>query len=357
MNARSGDATPQSDAYEGAPHPRDATNLVGHAAAETELLEAYRDGRLPHAWLIGGPAGVGKATLAWRFARFTLANPDHSSATVRAASDLSVSPEAGAVRLLASQAHPDLASLRRVWNADRKTFYGDIRVEDVRHALQLFQKSAGAGGWRICIVDTAEDLNRAGANALLKMIEEPPARALFLILAHRPGLILPTIRSRCRRLQLDPLSPTEILSIVHGLGEPWSDIDADALEVAARGANGSVRETLKRVDPERSDTEEMIAAAIAKLPELDQRTIHKLAEAVSARGADDAFEDLTLALYDWLEARARTRAGEGAARLAPLADLWEKARAATRDTETYNLDKRLHVLSLFAELSAAARRL
>jgi DNA polymerase III subunit delta' len=189
------------------------------------------------------------------------------------------------------------------------------------------------------------------------MIEEPPARALFLILAHRPGLILPTIRSRCRRLQLDPLAPSEILSIVQRLGEPWSDIDANALEVAAGEANGSVRETLKRIDPARSEMEAMIASVVAKLPELDSRAVHKLAEAVSARGADDAFEDLTLALYDWLEAQARTQAGQGAARLAPLADLWEKARAATRDTETYNLDKRLHVLSLFAEVSAAARRL
>jgi DNA polymerase III subunit delta' len=357
MSARSHDGTPQSDAYEGAPHPRDARNLIGHATAEAELLEAYRAGRLPHAWLIGGPAGVGKATLAWRFARFILANPDPAGASVRAAADLSVSQDTAAARLVASQAHPDLAGLRRLWNADRKTFYGDIRVEDVRHALQLFQKSAGAGGWRICIVDTAEDLNRAGANALLKMIEEPPARALFLILAHRPGLILPTIRSRCRRLQLDPLAPSEILSIVQRLGEPWSDIDANALEVAAGEANGSVRETLKRIDPARSEMEAMIASVVAKLPELDSRAVHKLAEAVSARGADDAFEDLTLALYDWLEAQARTQAGQGAARLAPLADLWEKARAATRDTETYNLDKRLHVLSLFAEVSAAARRL
>jgi DNA polymerase-3 subunit delta' len=349
--------TPQSDAYEGAPHPRDSARLIGHAAAEAELLEAYRGGRLAHAWLIGGPAGIGKATLAWRFARFILANPDPSSPAARAASDLAVSPDAPAARQVAAQAHPDVASLRRMWNADRKNFYADIRVEDVRHALQLFHKSAGAGGWRICIVDTAEDLNRAGANALLKMIEEPPAHALFLILAHRPGLTLPTIRSRSRRLQLDPLSPADIVGVLRGLGAPWSEVGASELETAARGANGSVREALKRIDPTRAELEAMIAAAIAKLPDSDGRAVHRLAEAVSARGADDAFEGLTLALYDWVEAQARARAGEGAARLAPLAELWDKARAATRDTETYNLDKRLHVLSLFAELSAAARRL
>jgi len=351
------DSAPESDAYDGAPHPRETLGLVGHAAAEAELLNAYRAGRLAHAWLIGGPAGIGKATLAWRFTRFILAHPDPSAPDVKAARDLSVSDAAPAVRQILAQAHPDVAALRRLWNADRKTFYADIRVEDVRRALQLFQKSAGAGGWRICIVDTIEDLNRAGANALLKMIEEPPANALFLILAHRPGLALPTIRSRCRRLQLDPLSPNEIVRVMSGLGPPWSAIGAAQRAAVASAANGSAREALKRVDPERAEIEAMIAAAIAELPNVDGRAVHKLAEAVSARGADDAFEDLNLALYDWLAGRAEAKAGEGAARLAPLAELWDKARAATRDAETYNLDKRLHVLSLFAELSAAARRL
>jgi len=351
------DSPPESDAYDGAPHPREAENLIGHETAEAELLDAYRAGRLAHAWLIGGPAGIGKATLAWRFARFILAHPDPSAPQVQAARDLSVSAEAPAVRQILAQAHPDVAALRRLWNADRKTFYGDIRVEDVRRALQLFQKSAGAGGWRICIVDTIEDLNRAGANALLKMIEEPPADALFLILAHRPGLALPTIRSRCRRLQLDPLSPEGIVRVVRGLGPPWSKISDNELEPAARAAAGSVREALKRIDPDRAEIEAMIEAALGELPNSDGRSVHRLADAVAARGADDAFEDFTLALYDWLAGRAEAKAGEGAARLAPLAELWDKARAATRDAETYNLDKRLHVLSLFAELSAAARRL
>jgi DNA polymerase-3 subunit delta' len=357
LSGPSREGAPESDAYDGAPHPREAETLIGHAAAEAELLEAYRGGRLAHAWLIGGPAGIGKATLAWRFGRFVLAHPDPSSPEVKAAPDLAVAAEAPAARQILAQAHPDVVALRRMWNAERKGFYSDIRVEDVRRALQLFQKSAGAGGWRISIVDTAEDLNRSGANALLKMIEEPPTRSLFLILAHRPGLTLPTIRSRCRRLQLDPLQPAAIVQILRGFGAPWSEIGDGELAAAAKSANGSVREALKRIDPERAEIEAMIAAAIAKLPDSDGRAVHRLAEAVSARGADDAFEGLTLALYDWLAERAAARAGDGAARLAPLAELWDKARAATRDTETYNLDKRLHVLSLFAELSAAARRL
>jgi DNA polymerase III subunit delta' len=357
MSGLTRDSNPQSDVYEGAPHPRETLTLVGHRAAEAELLEAYRGDKLAQAWLIGGPEGVGKATLAWRFARFVLAHPDPHGPAVRLARDLSVDPDTPAARQIAAQAHPDLAALRRAWNSERKNFYTDIRVEEVRHALQMFHLSAGAGGWRVCIVDTAEDLNRAGANALLKMIEEPPARALFLILAHRPGLTIPTIRSRCRRLQLEPLSPDEIMEIVRGLGAPWSEISADDLATAARRANGSVREALRRIDPDGAEFEAMIAAAVERLPNSDDRLTHRLADAVAARGADGDFETLALALYDWLANRARDQAGEGAERLASIAELWDKARAATRETETFNLDKRLHVLSLFAELSAAARRL
>jgi DNA polymerase III subunit delta' len=353
--SRAQDSGPQeSDLYPGAPHPRLAASLIGHDSAEQELLNAYRSGKLAHSWLIGGPEGVGKATLAWRFARFVFAHPDPAGAAVRAAKDLDVDLETPAARQISVLAHPDLAALRRGWNGQAKNFYSEIRVEDVRAALELFHKSAGAGGWRICIVDSAEDLNRAGANALLKMIEEPPPRSLFLIVAHKPGQVLATIRSRCRRLSLEGLSPSDIARIVAGLGEPWSDIASSDLERAAARANGSAREALKRLDPAARATTAIIDAVIAQLPDADFREIHKLADAVSVRGAGDAFDGLMSALYDWLAERAR--AGP-AAHLASIAEVWDKIRAATRETEAYNLDKKLHVLSVFAEISAAARRL
>ena len=174
-------------------------------APKQELLSAYREGRLAHAWLIGGREGIGKATLAWRFARFVLANPDPAAKAVREARDLAVEPSHSAARLLAQLAHPDFALIRREWQAATKRLASEISVEAVRHGLQVFQLSAAFGGWRIAIVDSAEDLNRNSANALLKMVEEPPQRSLILIVSHRPGQVLPTIRSRCRRLRLDPL--------------------------------------------------------------------------------------------------------------------------------------------------------
>ena len=157
--------------------------------------------KLPHAWLIGGREGIGKATLAWRFARFILAHPDPTTPSGRRR-QRSQRRARGAGRAPGSWRSHTRILWRCVasWNSQSKNFYTEIRVEDVRAALELFHQSAGAGGWRICIVDSAEDLNRAGANALLKMIEEPPPRSLFLIVAHQPGQVLATIRSRCRSL-------------------------------------------------------------------------------------------------------------------------------------------------------------
>ncbi|MGD1016120.1 MAG: DNA polymerase III subunit delta' [Roseiarcus sp.] len=347
------EAPPESDAFPGAPHPRLATRLIGHAAAEAEMLAAYRERRLAHAWLIGGREGVGKATLAWRFARFVLANPDPDAPAARAATSLAVAPDHPAARQLAALAHPDFALLRREWNPKSKSFFSEIRVEDVRDGLDMFHLSAAFGGWRVAIVDSAEDLNRSGANSLLKIVEEPPPRSLILIVAHRPGQTLATIRSRCRRLQLERLSPAEIGEVVGGLGAPWDAADRTAREAAAARADGSVREALRRLDAEDDGVGALIDAAIAQLPRADPRAVHQLAEAVSGRAAGEAFETLTIALYDWLAARARGDAS-AAAREA-LAELWDRLRAATRETEALNLDRKLHVLAVFEEFSARAR--
>ena len=144
---------------ERAPHPRMVASLVGHRAAEAEMLGAYREGRLAHAWLIGGKEGVGKATLAWRFARFVLANPDPKARAVREAVDLSVPESHPSARHLAAMAHPDFALLRREWNPKSKNFFTEIRVEDIRNGMQVFHLSAAFGGWRVAIVDSADDLN------------------------------------------------------------------------------------------------------------------------------------------------------------------------------------------------------
>ena len=243
--------TPESDVFAGAPHPRHGLRLVGHAAAEAELLSAYRSGRLPHAWLIGGREGIGKATLAWRFARFLLANPDANAPAVTAARDLAVPASHPVARQIEALSHPDFAIIRRGWNDKTGTgFFTEIRIDDVREKMRVFHMSAAFGGWRVAIVDPADELNRNSANALLKIIEEPPPKSLILILAHRMGAVMPTIRSRCRRLMLEPLSIEEVDEIVTGLGSPWTEAGRDKIAAAARQANGSVREALRRLEPE-----------------------------------------------------------------------------------------------------------
>src|SRR5208337_102053 len=176
----------------------------------------------------------------------------------------------------------------------------EIRVEDARSALQVFQMSAAFGGWRVCIVDCAEDLNRSSANVLLKMIEEPPQRSLILIVSHRPGRVLPTIRSRCRRIKLDPLSEDEIVASIAALGPPWSEADPAAVPKAARRASGSVREALARLSPDAEAVDALIDSTIHRLPRPDPRAVLKLADALADREAAEAYDAFHRELYDWL---------------------------------------------------------
>ena len=355
MKQADAETLPDSDAFPGAPHPRFATRLVGHKAAEAEMLSAYRSGRLAHAWMISGGEGIGKATLAWRFARFVLANPDPNARLVQEAQDLDVDPARPAARLLAALAHPDFSLMRREWklSPSPRRLGTDISVDNVRAAMQVFQMSAAFGGWRVSIVDSAEDLNRSSANALLKVIEEPPPRSLILIVSHRPGQAPPTIRSRCRRLKLDPLTENEIGEIAGALGSPWSEIAADRIAAAARRASGSVREALQRLSPDSANVDTLIDAAIDRLPRPDPRAVVRLAEALANRKADEAYHAFHRDLYDWLAryAAATVTSGE---RAEALGDLWDEIRKSARDTDELNLERELHVLAVFARIAATA---
>src|SRR5271157_741368 len=348
------DDLPEADALPGAPHPRHVYSLVGHEAAEEELLSAYRDGRLAHAWLIGGREGVGKATLAWRFARFVLANPDPTAKAVREARDLRVDPSHSAARLLAQLAHPDFALIRREQQANAKRLASEISIEAVRQGLQVFQLSAAFGGWRVAIVDSAEDLNRNSANALLKTVEEPPQRSLILIVSHRPGQVMATIRSRCRRLRLDPLSDDEVVEAIIGLGPPWNEIDRDTA-AAAKRSNGSVREALARLAPESEGVGALIDSVVADLPRPDPRAVARLADAIGGRSANEGYRAFHRDLYDWLATYARDFAPP-TFQVERIGELWDRIRTAERETEALNLDRRLHILALFAEIAASAPR-
>ena len=348
-------AADEADCLPETPHPRCAFQLIGHADRERELLDAYRQNRLPHAIILAGPEGVGKATLAWRLARFLVDNPIASAPAVRQAVDLSVAEGSHAARQICSLSHPDIGLLRREVNEKTKRFYTEIRADDVRRVIGLFQRAAGAGGYRIAIVDSAEDLNRSSANALLKLIEEPPPLSLFLLVAHRPGLVLPTIRSRARLIRLAALRPSEIAAVVGTLGPPWSDKDSKQVAAAAAASAGSVHGALRRLGRGGGDVEAGVLSLLDRLPTIEWRAVHRLADQVAGRDGDAAFETAMAAVFDWLQGRVRAGGQGGARRLAPYAEVWEKVAASARETEALNLDRRPLILSIFSDLAGAVR--
>ena len=350
---------PESDRYEDAPHPRETQALFGHAAAEHELLDAYRRNRMAQAWILGGPEGVGKATLAWRLARFLLAHPEPASDVVQCAADLSVPKDHPAARRVASLALADIFLLRREWNDKTKPgkHFTEIRVDDVRKVINAFHQASGTGGWRICIVDCADDLNRSAANALLKLIEEPPERSLFLLIAHQPGRILPTIRSRCRKLMMGGLSETEIVGAIAELGDPWSTRAAADIAAAAARAEGSVREALRLLDGDALAFDASIARLFERLPQVDWLGVHLLADKLTGRDNEAAYETFMRALQRHIDRRVRTLAGAGgtAAQLVGFARAWDEIRDLARETEVFNFDKKALALAIFDRLAGAER--
>ena len=330
--------------------PRETSVLFGHGDAEQALLEAYKGGRIPHAWLIGGPPGIGKATLAYRLARFVLAHPDPRLPAVQRATSLAVDANNPVARRIAAQAQGDLLVLERVLNEQTGKLYTVIRVDDVRKAVPFFGSTAGEGGWRVAIVDAVDDLQREGANALLKVLEEPPPRTLLLLVSHAPGRELPTIRSRCRRLLLRPLSPDDVARAVAAATGRNAD-DAEVKDASA-AAEGSVARAIGLLDGSALALRQRVLDLFAQLPDPDPRALHALGDALGGSEPKTlaAFMDL---VNGWLSARL---AGAPVARqMARTAEVWEKVNRAARDVETYNLERKPLVFAVFGLLAEAAR--
>lgn len=333
--------------------PRLTHELIGHAEAERTLLDAYRSGRIPHAWLIGGEQGIGKATLAYRMARFVLAYPDPAMPAVRGATSLSVPADHPAARRIAAQSHADLLVLRRVINekSNPPRLHTEIRVDDIRRTVTFFGSTAGAGGWRVAIVDPVDDLNSAGRNALLKVLEEPPPRALLLLVSNAPGQVLPTIRSRCRTLILRPLGADETArAVTLSLGE---DGGHDGVRDAAAAAQGSVGRALMLLEGDALELHRQVAGLLERLPALDPRALHALGDEIAGTRAEPlaAFMD---AVNVWLDARLQSGPQE-ARRLARVGEIWGEVNRAMRDADAYNLDRKPLVFSVFSRLAEAAR--
>ncbi|MCP1550024.1 MULTISPECIES: DNA polymerase III subunit delta' [Methylorubrum] len=334
------------------PRPREQNRLLGHAHAEAAFAGALAVGRLHHAWLIGGPTGIGKATLAYRVARRLVADPR----TLPSPDSLDVPEDHPAARQVTALSHPNLVALRRVQAPGAKTLPTRISVDAAREALALFGATAGGeGGWRVCIVDSAEDLNANSANALLKMIEEPPPRAIFLIVSHAPGRLLPTIRSRCRALALRALPEADVRAVIEGFPAPFPRPEPAALARAVSLCEGSVARAVALLDPATAAVEAEVSALLAGLPEPDGRRVLKLAETLAGRDAEPLLATVLDAMQRHVAAEIDRRKGEGPASLLALVEAAERIASTAREAAIYNLDRRPLVLAAFRELSGATR--
>ena len=293
----------EPDRVEGVPHPRMTTVLYGQESAERTVLDAVTRDRVHHAWLLTGPRGVGKATLAWRIARFLIASPQPGG-MFGGADTLHVPKDHPVTNRVAALSEPSLFLLRPTLSntgAERR----DITVDGARALRDFLHLSAADGGRRVVLVDAADQLNTQAANAILKLVEEPPSRTVFLLVCHAPARLLPTIRSRCRTLRCEPLSGPDLAKAIAAAGlDP--EIEPAALSQLASGSVGEAARLLQEGGP--AVYAELVALA-ATLPDMDRTRLLKLANSVSSM-RNRARADMVFRLVDLLLARL-ARAGAG----------------------------------------------
>ncbi len=354
-------------------HPRNNPDLFGHGAAERSLLDAWNSGRLAHAWLICGPKGIGKATLAYRFARFVLAGGGEGGGLFGGQPDsLEIRPDHPVFRRIGAQGHADLEAVERRWADDKKAkLKTEIVVDDVRGVGGFLSLTPAEGGWRVVIIDSADEMNRNAANAVLKVLEEPPRKALLLLVSHSPGRLLPTIRSRCRRLVLQPLAEATVADLLtrHRPGLAAADLAA-----LARLAEGSIGKALALADEGGLDLYRDLVGLLQGLPRLDVPALHAFGDRVARPENEAAFRTVAELMAWWLArlvraggtgggAIAEVVAGEGAlmaqlltaASLEHWLEVWEKITTLFARTEAVHLDRKQAVLSAFLSVERLVR--
>lgn len=356
----------------GWPPPWRNDRLVGHEQAERTMLSAQQSGRLHHAWLLTGPRGIGKATLAWRFARFLLAGQEQGGLFGGGPQSLDVPADAPGRHLIDARSHPDLFHLRRALNHDTGRIRAEIAVDDVRGLGEFMHMTPAMGKWRVAIVDSADEMNRNSANAVLKILEEPPPNAVLLIVSHAPGRLLPTIRSRCRRLALQPLGEDTVVRL---LGDHAPETKDEERRALARLAEGSIGRALELAGAGSLDLYREMVEVLATLPDLDMPRLHGFAERFAKRGeeANADWRALNYLFDGWLKGLMRQAAltteaapvvpAESGLRARLLAaaslDRWmaasEQVAFLFSRADAVNLDRKQAVMASFLALQSATR--
>jgi DNA polymerase III subunit delta' len=342
-----------------APEPRANPLLLGHESAEASLLGALATGRLHHAWLITGPDGVGKATLAFRFARRLLAGPAAGDGRGPA---LALDPAHPVFRRVAAGAHADLLTIEKRYDEKRRRMRSVIQVEEVRRIAGFLSLTPAEGGWRVVIVDGAEDLNHNAYNALLKILEEPPARALIVLACGAAGRLPPTIRSRCRRLALRPLADAAMARV---LATYLPELGEDQRLRLAGLAEGSPGRALLLAEEEGLAVAELVDEVLAALPDLPPARIHDLADRLGrGEGGFSVFMELLRAsIASALRETTRGRGDPEQVRLAALrpldawGDVWHALTRLQDETERLALDRRQAIVAGLGLLSEPVQSL
>ncbi|MEM9229947.1 MAG: DNA polymerase III subunit delta' [Pseudomonadota bacterium] len=364
----SDDLPPEPDRVDGAPHPRETAQLLGHDHAEAAFLSAYGAGRLHHAWMITGARGIGKATLAWRIARFLVATPPEEGLFGGVPDALALPQDHPVWRRSLSLSEPAIALCRRAWDDKAKRLKTALTVDEVRRLKQHFSLSAPDGGWRVALIDAVDEMNNAAANALLKLLEEPPAQTVLLLICHQPARLLPTIRSRCRTLRLSQLGLDDFGTALAQAGQEVEDI-----RLLHSLTGGSVGDAIRLLNLGGLDVVESITALLSDGGAIDR---HRLAS-LAARGAGrqnattyTMIVELTLLL---IARMARAGAGADLAgdavasalreRLCPTPDaawIWAETQQQLTERTTHaaavNLDPEQVILDMFLTIDKTAAR-
>lgn len=357
------------------PLARENTYFTGHPAAEQSFLDAWHSGRLAHAWLITGQRGIGKATLAYRMARFALSQPGTDQGPGLfggpdpTQSTLQMSGEHPVFRRVAAQGHGDFRAIERAWADSKKSKRkASISVGEVRGIGSFLRLTPAEGGWRVVIIDAADEMNRNAENAVLKVLEEPPQRALLFLVSHNPGRLLPTIRSRCRKLDLGPLETDTVAALLMRYQPEISSKDAEPLAVLA---DGSIGRAIELAEAGGLGLFRSLIGVLATMPKLDIGMAHALSDQ-ALRG--EGFRTVADLLTWWLSRMVSVAArddwahtqeivpGEHAiadrlcasAGLDQWVEVWEKIARLFERADAVHLDKKRTVLNALLAIEQRA---